>query len=134
MIFTRFYSPIIKDYFLNNQVNQFKDVYKYLGIQLDNTLSWYTHITTTINKATKMLNFIKKNLVIQLRKSTAYTTLVRPILEYVTEVWDPHHKFLIHKIEMVQRHAAIYRFQSGITAMIDKFGWATPKQQCKRTD
>ena len=36
---------IINDYFLNNQVIQFKDVYKYFGIQLDNTLSWnvYTY-------------------------------------------------------------------------------------------
>ena len=46
--FTRSHSPIINDYFLNNQVIQFKDVYKYLGIQLDNTLSWNTHIITII--------------------------------------------------------------------------------------
>ena len=31
------HSPIINDYCLNNQVIRFKDVYKYLGIQLDNT-------------------------------------------------------------------------------------------------
>ena len=86
-----------------------------------------------------MLNFLKRNLVICTIKSTAYTTLVRPILEYVTEVWDPHHKLLIHKIEIVQRRAARwvlsdYRFQSSITAMIDELGWVTLKQRCKRTD
>ena len=63
---------------------------------------------------------------------------VRPILEYATEVWDPHHKFLVHKIEMVKRRAARwvqsdYRFQSSVTAMIDELGWVTLKQQCKKT-
>ena len=137
--FTQSHSPIINDYFLNNQVIQCKDVCKYLRIQLDNTLSWNTHITTIVNKATRMLNFIKRNLskCSYTTKYTAYTTLVRPILEYATEVWDPHHKFLIHKIEMVQRHAARwvlsdYRFQSSITAMIDELGWVTLKQRCKK--
>ena len=86
---------------------QCRDMYKYLGIQLNNTLSWNTHIITIVNKATRMLNFIKRNLskCSDTIKSTAYATLVRPILEYATKVWDPHHKFLIHKIEMVQRRA-----------------------------
>ena len=122
---------IINNYFLNNQVIQLKEIsYKYLGIQLDNTLTWNTHITTTVNKATRMMNFIKR--ISYTIKSTAYTTLVRPIFEYVTEVWDPHHKFLIHKVEMVQRCAARwvlsdYSFQSSVTAMIDELGWVTPK-------
>ena len=83
-----------------------------------------------------MLDFIKRNLskCSYAIKSTAYTTLVRPILEYATEVWDPHHKFLI---KMVQRRAARwvlsdYRFQSSITAMINELGWATLEQRRKR--
>ena len=137
--FTQSHSPIINGYFLNNQVIQYSDVYKYLGIQLNNTLSWNTHITTIVNKATRMLNFIKRNLskCIYTTKSTAYTTLVRSILEYATEVWDPHHKFLIRKIEMVQRRAARwvlsdYRLQSSVTAMIDELGWVTLEQRCRR--
>ena len=110
-----------------------------MEIQLDNTQLWNTHITTTVNKATRMLNFIQSNLskCSYIIKSTAYTILVRPILEYVPEVWDPHHKFHIHKIEMVQRCAARWvlsdhRFQSSKTAMIDEFGWVTLKHRCKR--
>ena len=34
------------------------------------------------------------------------TTLVRPLLEYSSSVWDPHTKTLVNKIEMVQRRAA----------------------------
>ena len=111
------------------------------GYSLINTLSWNTHITTIVNKATRMLNFIKRNLSKcgYTTKSTTYTTLklVRPILEYATEVWDPHHKFLIRKIEMVQRCAARwvlsdYRFQSSVTAMIDELGWVTLEQRRRR--
>ena len=87
----------------------------------------------------RMLNFIKRNLskCSCTTKSTAYTTLVRPILEYATEVWDPHHKFHIRKIEMVQRRAARwvlsdYRFQSSVTAMIDELGWVTLEQRRRR--
>ena len=112
---------------------------KYLGIQLNNTQSWDRHIATIVSKATRMLNFIKRNLSKQsyTTKSTAYTTLVRPILECVTEVWNPHHKFFIRKIEMVQRHVARwvlsdYRFQSSVTAMIYELGWVTLEQQCKK--
>ena len=133
--FTRSHSLIINDYFLNNQAIQCSNVYKYLGIQLANTLSWDTHITTIVNKATRMLNFIKRNLskCCCSIKSIAYTTLVRPILEYATEVWDPHYKCLIYKIQMVQRRAARwvlpdYRFQSSVTAMIYQLGWATLEQ------
>ena len=39
-------------------------------------------------------------------KKSAYTTLVRPLLEYSSSVWDPHTKTLVNKIEMVQRRAA----------------------------
>ena len=38
-------------------------------------------------------------------KSTAYRTLVRPLLEYSSSVWDPYTTVLI-KLEMVQRRTA----------------------------
>ena len=39
-------------------------------------------------------------------KKSAYTTHVRPLLDYSSSVWDPHTKTLKNKIEMVQRRAA----------------------------
>ena len=87
-----------------------------------------------------MLNFIKRNLskCSYTTKSAAciYHTNIRPILEYATEVWDPHHKFLIHKIEIDQRYAARwiqsgYRFHSSVTAMKDELGWVTLEQRHK---
>ena len=86
-----------------------------------------------------MLHFIKRNLSKYCGsiKSIAYTTLVRPILEYATEVWDPNYKCLIYKIEMVQGRVARWvlsdsRFQSNVTAMIYQLGWVTLEQPRKR--
>ena len=105
--FTRRHLPLINNYTLNNQTIKSSNTYKYLGILLDNSLSWAPHINNITNKATRMLNFIKRNLskCNSKVKSDAYTTLVRPILEYATQVWDPHQQ-TIYKLEMVQRRAA----------------------------
>ena len=70
--------------------------------KLHSSMSWSHHIQVIINKATKMLNF---NLLKELYIATAYSTLVRPILEYATIVWDPYQQYLINNtvyIEMVQ--------------------------------
>ena len=77
-----------------------------------------------------MLNFIKRNLskCNSKVKSDAYTTLVRPILEYATQVWDPHQQNLIYKLEMVQGRAARwvqsdYSFKSSVTTMLIGLHW-----------
>jgi len=105
---------------------QLSDTYKYLGVTLKNTLSWNTHITNITNRATKMLNFIKRNLgkCTNQVKSKAYTSFICPILEYATQVWDPYQKTLIHKIEIIQRRAARwvysnYDYYSSVSTMLN---------------
>jgi len=68
-----------------------KKSYTYLtvGVTFDNTMSWSSHIQAVSNRATKVLNFIKRNLY-NCPLDTAYLTLVRPIMEYVASVWDPY--------------------------------------------
>jgi hypothetical protein len=39
---------------------------------------------------------------------SAYQTLVRPLVEYASTVWNPYTKTEINKIEAVQRRAARY--------------------------
>ena len=59
-------------------------------------------------KAMRSLNFIKRNLhkCTSNTKSLAYTSLVRPTLEYASSVWDPFLNKNILAIEMIQRRAA----------------------------
>ena len=61
-------------------------------------------------------------------KATAYSTLVRPSLEYATVVWDQHQQYLINSIEMVQRRAARwvkqeYSMTTSVTAILNNLEW-----------
>ena len=97
---TRSLSPSLAAYSINNTLLQSVEQHKYLGVLL--------HIQKVINKASKTLNFVKRTLY-QCEPSvkvTAYTTLVRPILEYANLVWDSHQQYLINNIEMVRTTAS----------------------------
>ena len=64
------------------------------GVTLDDHLSWSTQITNIINKATKMLNFIKRHLSMCSAdtKATAWLLMVRPVMEYACVLWDLHYQ------------------------------------------
>ena len=61
-------------------------------------------------------------------KELAYTSLVRPILEYSSTVWDPFYQKDIDRLERVQQRAARfvlndYRPLSSVTSMVSQLGW-----------
>ena len=69
-------------------------------------------------------------------KSQCYTSLVRPILEYASVVWDPLFDKQIKQIEAVQRKAARsikgdYRKTSSVTEMIQDLQLPTLQQRRK---
>ena len=86
---TRSPTPLKTTYLINEQPLQVVDQHVYLGVKLHSSMSWSHHIQAIINKATKMFNFAKRTLYQcdAKVKATAYSTLVRPILEYATVVW-----------------------------------------------
>ena len=103
---------------------------KYLGITFNNKLQWDQHINNITSKANKTLGFLRRNLKIpSIRiKEQAYQTLVRPLVEYASSVWDPYTKTEINKIEAVQRRAARYvinnhRNRSSVSNMLQRLKW-----------
>ena len=83
-----------------------------------------------------MLAFLRRNLRIKSSdlKATAYKTLVRPIVEYASSVWDPATKNLTQKVEMVQRRAARYTLNryhntSSVTNMLEELAWTTLEER-----
>ena len=103
-------SPIIAQYNIHRHVLDVADTAKYLGVILHKYCAWSKHITQTSKKANNTRAFLQRNLhrAPTSVKKRAYETLVRPILEYASAVWDPHAESDIYKLEMVQRRYARY--------------------------
>ena len=81
---------------------------KYLGIFLQNDLRWNRQTQFATGKATRVLNFVRRNFyhVSPVVKERLYHTLVRPHLDHATAAWDPHTSKNIKSIERVQKRAA----------------------------
>ena len=61
-------------------------------------------------------------------KDMAYKTLVQPVLEYCSSVWDPHTSTLIKQLESIQNRAArfvsrVYSRKSSVTASRQELNW-----------
>ena len=71
---------------------------KYLGCLISLDLRWTKHINSICGKANKTLEFLRRNLNIGSTtvKQNAYNSLVRPIVEYASTVWDPYTQKDIH--------------------------------------
>ena len=85
------------------------DSYCYLGIHISNTLNWTAQTNAASTKAQQTLGVVRRNLnkCPTHIKAVAYTSLVRPILEYASAAWDPHSQNNIKKtLERIQREAA----------------------------
>jgi len=63
-----------------------------MGIIFRRDLRWADHVNYTVKKAWKALHFIRHILKKgnSGTKSLAYTTLVRPILEFGAACWNPY--------------------------------------------
>ena len=85
-----------------------KDEIKYLGVHIDNRLSFRKHIQEKCRSANKILNMLRRNIYFapEVVKAKAYQSCVRPILEYAQTCWSPSSEKLKKDIESVQHKAA----------------------------
>ena len=132
-------SPILTNYFINDYKLENVKEHTYLGLTIDQSMSFIPHINNITCKATKVLNFIKRNLYkcSQYTKSNAYLSLVRPSLEYASSVWDPYYKTHNLTIEKVQRRAVRwslgnYDYHSSVSAMLQDLNWPTLQYRRQR--
>lgn len=77
-----------------------------------------------------LFHFLRRNLNIgsATGNQNAYNSLVRPIVEYASTVWDPYTQKDIHTLEMVQRRGARYVCnrqgnRSSVDSMLDTLKW-----------
>jgi len=85
-------NPVIYHYFINDTVIQQVAHAKYLGVIIDEKLSWNEHILKITNKArqtTALLWCNVSNCPAHV-KCNIYKIMLCPILEYASTVWEPH--------------------------------------------
>ena len=111
---------------------------KYLGVTLQQSMCWDSHINNVVIKANRMLGFLRRNLKISSSsiKEKAYKAFVRPLLEYASSVWDPYDQRSIDKLEAVQRRAARfvlnrYHNRSSVSDMLDMLRWPSLQERRK---
>lgn len=124
--------PKLYDYKLGDSILQETKSHSYLGVTITNDLTWNNHIIQITSTANRTLAFVMRNLhqCPQDIKVSAYKTLVRPLIEYSSSVWEPHTKTLINKLESIQRRAARFcmndfksKSPGSVTNMIKKLEW-----------
>ena len=99
------------DYTINNHNIDFTTSHRDLGVMISNDTQWDTHYNLIISKAHKTLHFIRRsvsNSHSSHTKLNLYTSLVRPILMYCSQVWRPHKLKDTKCFESVQRRATKY--------------------------
>ena len=97
---TRKRSKIGYDYCLGeDRLSEVKS-YPYLGITVSSDLRRKEHVMNVSAKANQTLGFVRRNYYFCTRdaKATAYTALVRPVLEYAAAAWDLYTKTDINRL------------------------------------
>lgn len=84
-------NPLLTEYKLHGHKLTRVSSAKYLGVTITDDLKWDTHINNICDKANRTLGFLRRNLNIGSTaiKQQAYFSLVRPLVEYSSTVWDP---------------------------------------------
>ena len=136
MRITHIRKPKLYEYKLGSHTLEETSCHAYLGVDITNNLNWNKHISRIPSSANRSLGFIKRNLYSCTKpiKETAYCSLVRPLLEYSSAVWDPYTKDLTNKIESIQRRAARfvandYKYTSNVSDMIKDLNWSSLKDR-----
>jgi hypothetical protein len=100
---------------------------KYLGVIISDDLHWEKQVNRVSQKASNILNFIRKNLkhCPPEAKTIACNSLVRSTLEYSTSIWDTYFERDKFKIERVNRRASRfitgdYSSRSSVTRMLEQ--------------
>ena len=98
----------VAEYYLDGQPLQSVRHVKDLGVTVSNDISWSRHIEEMVAKANRILGLVKRTCKnthdVRVRK-LLFCALVRPVLEYASNLWSPYtikHKSLV---ENVQRRA-----------------------------
>jgi len=113
MSITRQHSKSDSSYHLGADMLTQGDSYPYLGVTTSSDLKWHNHISHITAKASGTLGFIWHNVYNcpPEVKSLAYSSFIRPELEYASTSWYPYLVGDIQQLEKVQHRATRFVLQ-----------------------
>ena len=127
-------------YTLNNsKLTQVSSI-KYLGVHIDDQLSFDKHIREICKKATQTLHMLMRNLKKARTKSRSicYKCICRPILEYASQSWSPHLVKHIDTIEAINRKAFRWAYHKKkfdhISDLMTQLDWQTLAERRQNSD
>ena len=84
-----------------------KDTVKYLGVWVDDKLTWQKHIEETRKKCFRNLAQLRKlrDILPEREKKKVYRALILPHVDYCCVLWMECRKELIEKVERIQNYA-----------------------------
>ena len=85
------------------------DTFKYLGLTIDQNMTWSGHIESLVSKANQRIGLLRrvKHLLQRHARITLYNALILPILNYAHIVWgDKDNIVLMNMLQIVQNKAA----------------------------
>ena len=107
IVITLKHNTISYNYTMSNAKIKEVSTAKYLGVTINNHLTWSNHIDNICHKASSVKT-LQRNLTScpPNIKLLCYITMVRSILEYASPVWSPYTTQDINRLEKVQRQSA----------------------------
>ena len=121
-----------------NKLQDVKDL-TYLGVVIDNTLSWDTHVRKVcktvsfiVSRLARLSNSLPKEVLLQI-----YNASIQPQIDYALTVWGITTDQNLHKVQRLQNYAARvitnnfdYVNVRGIE-LVHQLGWMDVKQRIK---
>jgi hypothetical protein len=106
--------PILYAYYINGLAIPRQNCFVDLGVTVSSNLSFEQHINSTVSKARQRTSIIFRGFISRklITMRAAFTTYIRPFLEYNSIIWNSIYINLIDFIENVQR-----QFTKGVSSI-----------------
>lgn len=115
MSFSRKNNYFKVNYLINDQQLERCETFNDLGVRFDPKLSFIPHIDNIISKASSRLGMIKrwaKELNDPYVTKSLFIGLVRSVLEFACQVWNPSYAIHIIRIESIQKKFLLFALQN----------------------
>ena len=120
-------NPIVGNHYIQNHLIKVVTHAKYLGVTIDEHLTFNGHIFRISYKANSINAFLHRNIKScpPKVKAICYKIMVRPIVKYACTVRAPYTRKNIQSLKAAWFVKNDYGFTSSVTAMLKDLGWPT---------